>query len=528
MTRRVATLVVSLLVAFLTVAGGILLALDTFATTESGDYRRAARHFAKLAEPVWSDLEHEYRLAFPAIGLPARDPAAAIASLERHPAVQQAFLLSADRKLTLSWPAIGDPPRKALTVDLATWRPRLLSPSGQPMRWVDPLRESPANRAAKLLEQRILDVRRWLRYAAQRSDVADTWTKVGQSDRWGYSSVYVVGDARRGWVGQEQELLTFYERALPAALARAGLAGILAYQGDGESPWAVPMPRNRFRLAASLVPEPVHRWEWWALQELWFSIAIAALAIVLTLALSLAVRAGAGLLRDLGQAHAQSNFVSGISHEMRLPLTTVKMYADMLAQGVVTEPEKREAYLRTIGQEADRLSRLIENVLDFSRISNRRRSYRMERLRVADLVTEATAASDGALQGAGLTVAVDVPPDLAVVGDRQAIVQSLVNLLSNAAKYARDGKRVAIAAGRTGGRIRVSVRDFGPGIPERERKRVFRPFYRSGDELTRTATGSGLGLALVKEYMAAHGGRVELHGRPGDGSRFDLILPANP
>lgn len=248
-------------------------------------------------------------------------------------------------------------------------------------------------------------------------------------------------------------------------------------------------------------------------------------ALLALLRLAGAGRALRALWAERAIALAQSNFVSAVSHEMRTPLTTIQLYAEMLAQDVVTEPARRTHYLETIAGESERLGRLIENVLDYARISGRRKAYRFEPLDVREVLQEALAAVEGALAQAGLAVELHAPLPVVAPVDRDALVQALINLLANAAKYAADGQRVLVSALPEAGGVALAVQDFGPGIAPAEQAKVFQPFYRVGSELTRTTTGSGLGLALVAETARAHGGRVELESTPGQGSAFKLLLP---
>lgn len=254
--------------------------------------------------------------------------------------------------------------------------------------------------------------------------------------------------------------------------------------------------------------------------------ALSPLAVALLFAF---VRRLRGLWADRAISLAQSNFVSGVSHEMRTPLATIKLYAELMRDGVSTEPRERQELLATITHECDRLSRLIENVLDFSRISGRRKTYVFQPVTAEDLAETALAAVAGPLATSGLALQRHVPPELGFLADRDALVQAVVNLLANAIKYASEGGALLLAfAPAEPGYVSILVKDFGPGIPANEHQRVFQPFYRVGNELTRTATGSGLGLALVKEHVKAHGGRVELESTPGGGATFRLVLPVDP
>jgi signal transduction histidine kinase len=168
---------------------------------------------------------------------------------------------------------------------------------------------------------------------------------------------------------------------------------------------------------------------------------------------------------------------------------------------------------------------LIENVLDYARISGRRRAYRFEPADMRALVDEALAALEAPIAQAGLVVEVDVPEGLSASVDHDAVVQAIVNLVGNAAKYAADGGRVRISARAEGAAVSLTVQDFGPGIPREEQRKVFQAFYRVGSEATRTASGTGLGLALARAHAEAHHGRLELESARGEGSTFRLVLP---
>jgi signal transduction histidine kinase len=247
------------------------------------------------------------------------------------------------------------------------------------------------------------------------------------------------------------------------------------------------------------------------------------LATAATLATALALRRALDeRLMDL----AQTNFAAAVTHELRTPITTIRMYADMLREGLVADPSTRDRFLAGISQECARLDGLVEDVLTFSALSEGRSAFRPEAVAVDDLLDDALAAAAGELAASGLAVERDVPPGLAVLADRRAMARVLTNLLSNAAKYAASGGRLRLAAGRGPRGVAIEVRDFGPGIPRAERRRVFRPFYRVGGELTRGRPGTGLGLALVRHLVAAQGGTVTLGEAPdGPGARVTIALP---
>ncbi len=252
---------------------------------------------------------------------------------------------------------------------------------------------------------------------------------------------------------------------------------------------------------------------------------LGALFVLFGAALLETARQFRALIAERAMRMAQSGFVSGVSHEMRTPLATIRLYTELLEQGLDDAPGRRAEFLRAILTEVDRLHRLIENVLDFARISGRKRTYALAPADLRMLVDEAVAAARGPLAAAEMTCEVHMPAPITATVDRDAVVQALANLITNAAKYAADGKRVwvSVMPGPLG--VAFAVQDFGPGLAADERKKVFDPFYRVAGS---AAGGSGLGLALVREYARAHGGRVEVESHPGRGATFSIHLPLEP
>ena len=233
--------------------------------------------------------------------------------------------------------------------------------------------------------------------------------------------------------------------------------------------------------------------------------------------------------RELEIARLRADFVSTVSHEFRSPLTGIRQLGGMLLDGRVTDPEKQRGYFKMIVQESDRLSRLVENILDFSRMEEGRREYRFEpldpspwlRTLVADFVTEIAAN--------GAAVEADIQDGLPPISaDKEALGSAVRNLLDNAVKYSPGSKTVWLDAGAEGDAVQISVRDKGVGISEYDRKRIFDRFYRAEGEISKRIKGAGLGLSLVKHVVTAHGGTVECRSRLGEGSIFTIRLPAVP
>jgi signal transduction histidine kinase len=210
-------------------------------------------------------------------------------------------------------------------------------------------------------------------------------------------------------------------------------------------------------------------------------------------------------------AERRSNFVAAVSHELKTPLTAIRMYAEMLRDGMVDDEDKRKSYYATITAESERLTRLINNVLEYSRLEQGKRETRLVVGAVGPVVRDAVAILEPHARESGFRLDVEVEADLPPVRfDRDAVLQVVFNLVDNALKYARDaGDRViAIRCLRDGDGVRLVVRDRGPGVAARHLTKIFEPFYRCEDELTRTAKGTGIGLALVRGLAETMGAAV--------------------
>lgn len=233
--------------------------------------------------------------------------------------------------------------------------------------------------------------------------------------------------------------------------------------------------------------------------------------------------------REIRLSRLQTDFVSHLGHELRTPMTSIRMFIETLQSGRIEDPERIQECLDLLAQESDRLSRRIERVLEWGRMEAGRRVYEFEPLPARTLVDDALAAfeSQTLLDDSETTIDVDVPADLpAVRADRDAIIEALLNLIQNAFKYTPAPRKVRIIARRDGGRVGLSVQDNGPGIPRHERRRVFEKFYQADNRLSRETEGSGLGLSIVRAVAQGHGGRVELDTEVGRGSTFTVWLPA--
>jgi signal transduction histidine kinase len=270
------------------------------------------------------------------------------------------------------------------------------------------------------------------------------------------------------------------------------------------------------------VPPLLPRFEWTpihiSLVVAWACLLVTALAAAMMLhsVLALSERRGA--------------FVSAVTHELRTPLTTFRMYAEMLAGGMVPEADQRQRYLDTLRVEADRLAHLVENVLQYARLERGRPGKRREDVSLAAILDRCESRlAERAAQG---EMKLDVQLDdadrgLTLATDSAAVEQILFNLVDNACKYAAPAadKRIHLQISTERSRVRIAVRDHGPGISRAGRKKLFRPFSKSVHEAASTAPGVGLGLALCRRLAADLGGRLDLESPTEGGAAFVLTLP---
>jgi len=229
--------------------------------------------------------------------------------------------------------------------------------------------------------------------------------------------------------------------------------------------------------------------------------------------------------REMRIAAMKSDFLSNVTHELKTPLTSIRMFVETLQEGRVKDEAERMEYLGVISREAERLSGLIQRVLDLARFEGRRKdAVRRRETDVASLLRDTAEIFRRRLKGEEAELSVSIPDELPVGNiDPESVREAVLNLLSNAEKY--GGKSIRLCASVVEGTIAIEVTDDGIGIAEEEQGRIFTKFYRSEDTLARRQEGSGLGLALVREIAVAHGGRVRVTSRPGEGSTFVISLP---
>lgn len=254
-------------------------------------------------------------------------------------------------------------------------------------------------------------------------------------------------------------------------------------------------------------------------------------ALMLAVLMASVFGGGALLMRDARRqrqdALQKTSFVSNVSHELKTPLTSIRMYAELLQEKRVDDPARAEKFLGIIVSESKRLSRLVGNVLDFSRLEQGRKRYSPERVLLHEVVHEVVESMKEALVAYGLDVVFEAEdPELEAVVDRDALSQVLVNLLDNAGKYAAAGLKAVVRIVRgADGSPEIHVMDRGPGISPEKAKRIFEKFYRADDATTSSASGCGLGLGLARLLMRGQGGDVRHEPRAGGGSCFVVALP---
>lgn len=238
------------------------------------------------------------------------------------------------------------------------------------------------------------------------------------------------------------------------------------------------------------------------------------------------------LRREKNLSELQADFVSKVSHELRTPLTSIRMFTETLAlrRG---DKESEDRCINALSKECTRLQKLIDRLLDWGRMESGRRTYELVPHDIEPIFDEAVNAFEPIRERRDVELSIQIAKDLPpVLCDRSALVDCLVNLLSNAYKYSAAPRRIDIIAERAtdpklGHCIAFTVRDNGIGIPRKEHKRIFEKFYRVDDLLSRQQDGSGLGLAIVQHVIRAHKGRVAVDSEPGKGSSFTLLLPLN-
>jgi two-component system phosphate regulon sensor histidine kinase PhoR len=230
--------------------------------------------------------------------------------------------------------------------------------------------------------------------------------------------------------------------------------------------------------------------------------------------------------KEMDFVRMKSDFVSNVSHELRTPLALIRMYAETLDMGRAASDLKKREYYATILRETERLTRLVNNLLNFSRMEAGRKPYVLKRTDLNAVVRDVMATFNDHLVREGFEPHVALGQgEVPVNADAEALQEALINVIDNAVKYSRENRFLRVTTGRTGTSAFVEIEDHGVGIAPEHRAKIFETFYRVSDGLVHTAKGSGLGLAIARHIMEAHHGRIDVVSTPGAGSTFRLIFP---
>ncbi len=222
----------------------------------------------------------------------------------------------------------------------------------------------------------------------------------------------------------------------------------------------------------------------------------------------------------------KSEFVSNVSHELKTPLALIRMFGETLDEGIVTDEKKRREFYSIIRKESERLSHLINNVLDFSRMDTGAKEYYFEETDLITVVKSSLEAYKFHIRENGFEIDSELPDETMMLKiDKDAISQALLNLLSNAVKYSNERKYIKVEVGKNSSSALISVSDHGIGIAKKELNKIFEKFYRVRAIRGEEKRGSGLGLTLVKQIVEAHGGIIEVESEVGEGSKFTLKIP---
>ena len=394
-------------------------------------------------------------------------------------------------------------------------------PAVQLYRFRSILETIQASSALEQLQRRLIDLERAesLQNDFQRLPISATdWQPYKGSELW------LVGRSPEGATVKPLVLAVRWEAIRKAVEAdrisrHAGTRFEIEANGGGETlseslpGLRITFPEGVGDVAADVSPQ----------RSLWgFS-----LALVVLLTFLGAYLFWRDMRREAHLAELRTQFVSSVSHELKTPLTSIRMFAELLQMRESNDPQQVR-FLETIVSESERLTRLLNNVLDFSRIERGQKTYRLQPAPLDEVVQSAVRTIQHPLTQQGfvlnLNVCEGIPP---VAVDRDALQQAILNLLTNAMKYSGEQREIGLRLCTENGSALIQVSDRGIGIPENEQGRIFEKFYRVPIPENREISGTGLGLSLVAHIAEAHGGSIHVKSRPGEGSTFSILIPLN-
>jgi signal transduction histidine kinase len=274
-------------------------------------------------------------------------------------------------------------------------------------------------------------------------------------------------------------------------------------------------------LSATLICDEIPR----ATGRRTLTIMLVVLAVIVLLGF-FAIYQSARTIVDLSERRSQ--FVSSVTHELKTPLTNIRMYIEMLEQGIARNPEREQEYFQILDSEGARLSRLINNVLELSKLEKNQRHIDLHKGTFEEVVTEVQTVMAEKLKQEGFSLILEPIRIQPFNYDREVMIQVLINLIENSLKFCKsaDKKEIRIQTLEKGGTVKIMVSDTGPGIPKHALKKIFNDFYRVDNSLTRTTRGTGIGLALVKKFVNLMGGTVIAENNLGPGCTITICLPA--
>jgi nitrogen-specific signal transduction histidine kinase len=232
-----------------------------------------------------------------------------------------------------------------------------------------------------------------------------------------------------------------------------------------------------------------------------------------------------GLKNERKMVRMKSNFLSAVSHELKTPLTAIRMFAEILESGKQTQEDKRKRYATLIGEEAMRLYGMIEGILNFTKLEEKRSQLNFTELDLAQAVQEVAGLMSGAFDKAGIKLNLQLAAGATLIGDHDSIRSVVQNLLENSLKYSKPGTAVAVQLEHAADKTVLRVKDQGIGISSADLKHIFDKFYRAGDEMTRKTKGSGLGLAIVKQILDAHRAQIKVNSKLDEGTEMVITFP---
>lgn len=405
---------------------------------------------------------------------------------------------------------------------------------------LDSLTQAAPTKTAETAREALTSVSRHIRFLEQALALQRDFAGLGlgkgvDNPGWHGEPVWVL-DAERSWVVsvspsvggapplllavQADLILPAVEKAAVWASERIGQPRIVAgWTADGET-LGPNFPGMQVIFASK--PQVVLEQNW-SMQRRFY---LMTLGLVLSVTLFAAYLLWRDVRRELRLADLRSQFVASVSHELKTPLTAIRMFAETLSLGRVKEPGTQAEYLGTIVNESQRLTRLLNNVLDFSKIEQGKKIYRLEPTLLAEVVQSAERTMQYPLAQQGFHLRTAIQDDLpAIAVDADAMEQAILNLLSNAMKYSGASRSIELSLRQQDGAVLIQVIDRGLGIAAAEQARIFEKFYRAPAAQALGVPGTGLGLTLVQHIARAHGGDVQVESELGKGSTFTIRIP---